>query len=59
MVHLGSVGEKFYMILDGEVSVIIPNPECKDFQRRYQEMLDERKWNKEIKDTQRSIEIAE
>jgi len=36
------VGEKFYMILEGEVQVIVPNPECRDFKRRYQEILDER-----------------
>jgi hypothetical protein len=30
-IDIGSLGEKFYMILDGEVSVLIPNPECRNF----------------------------
>jgi hypothetical protein len=28
---IGNLGEKFYMILDGEVSVLIPNPENRNF----------------------------
>ena len=35
------------MILEGEVQVIVPNPECRDFKRRYQEILDERQWVKD------------
>lgn len=40
----GSVGEKFFIIIEGEVSVIIPNPECRDFKHRYDTMLEERRW---------------
>ena len=32
----GSVGEKFFIIIEGEVSVVIPNPECRDFKHRYE-----------------------
>jgi len=28
---IGSLGEKFYMILEGEVNVLIPNPENRNF----------------------------
>lgn len=46
----GSIGEKFYMILghDGEVSVQIPNPECRDFRRRFEELMGERKWQADM-----------
>ena len=40
----GSIGEKFYMILEGEVSVMVPNQECRDFRRRFEELTEERKW---------------
>lgn len=40
----GSIGEKFYMMIEGEVSVLIPNAECRDFKRRYELMIEERKW---------------
>jgi hypothetical protein len=40
----GSIGEKFFIIIEGEVSVIIPNPECRDFKHRYDMMMEERKW---------------
>lgn len=33
----GSYGEKFYIILQGEVKVIIPNPEIWDFKERFEE----------------------
>ena len=38
------------MILDGEVSVMIPNPDCRDFKRRYDELMEERKWQKEAQE---------
>lgn len=44
----GSIGEKFYMIMEGEVSVMIPNPECKDFKRRYEELLEQRAWEQKV-----------
>ncbi|CDW81071.1 UNKNOWN [Stylonychia lemnae] len=36
---LGSIGEKFYIILQGTVSVMIPNPDIKDFKKRYEEFM--------------------
>ena len=32
----GSYGDKFYIILQGEVKVIIPNPEIWDFKERFE-----------------------
>lgn len=43
----GSVGEKFFIIIEGEVSVVIPNPECRDFRHRYEAMIEERRWKVE------------
>eukprot|EP00347_Sterkiella_histriomuscorum_P019194 403342576 len=31
----GSIGEKFYIIIQGTVGVMIPNPDLKDFKKRY------------------------
>lgn len=30
LIFLGSLGDKFYIILQGQVSVLIPNPEIKE-----------------------------
>lgn len=38
------MGDKFYMIIDGEVSVRVPNPQCRDFKRRHEVMVEERDW---------------
>jgi hypothetical protein len=36
--NLGSLGEKFYIILQGEAKVIIPNPELGwEFKSRFEE----------------------
>ena len=32
-----SMGDKFYIILKGTVSVMIPNPDHKDFKRKFEE----------------------
>lgn len=60
--EFGDQGEKFYMILEGEVSVVIPNPECKDFQHRYEELQKEREWDKRIEEQSKvmhkQIELA-
>ena len=40
---IGNLGEKFYMILDGEVSVLIPNPENRNFSHWFQTLIEERK----------------
>jgi hypothetical protein len=44
----GDAGEKFYLILDGEVTVVIPNPECRDFLHRFEEMQKEREWDRRV-----------
>jgi len=44
------------MILDGEISVHIPNPECRDFKRRHDEEIEERKWQLEVEEQTRLIE---
>jgi hypothetical protein len=46
----GNVGDKFYMILGGEVSVLIPNPECRNFAHWLQ------KYHEEIAFLERQIE---
>jgi CRP-like cAMP-binding protein len=43
----GSMGDKFYMIIDGEVSVRVPNPQCRDFKRRHEIMVEERNWQEQ------------
>jgi hypothetical protein len=40
---IGNLGEKFYMILDGEVSVLIPNPENRNFGHWLKTLHEERK----------------
>jgi len=40
---IGNLGEKFYMILDGEVSVLIPNPENRNFGHWLKILQEERK----------------
>jgi len=40
---IGNLGEKFYMILDGEVSVLIPNTENRNFSQWLQTLIEERK----------------
>ena len=50
--HLGSIGDKFYIILQGNVSVMIPNPDIKDFKKRYEEFQ-----NLRFKGTDKSSEI--
>lgn len=40
---IGNLGEKFYMILDGEVSVLIPNPENRNFGHWLKTLNEERK----------------
>lgn len=34
---LGSIGDKFYIILQGSVSVLIPNSDIRDFRKRFDE----------------------
>jgi CRP-like cAMP-binding protein len=59
----GSIGDRFYIIIEGEISVHIPNPECRDFKRRYEEIIEERKWQKEMQEQtkmlERQVEVAE
>lgn len=52
----GSIGEKFYIIIDGEVSIMVPNPDCRDFQRRHEEIIEERRWKKEMQEQGKAIE---
>ena len=40
---IGNLGEKFYMILDGEVSVLLPNPENRNFGHWLKTLHEERK----------------
>jgi len=40
---IGNLGEKFYMILEGEVSVLIPNPENRNFGHWLKTLHEERK----------------
>jgi hypothetical protein len=40
---LGETGEMFYVILQGSVSVRIPNPDVKDFKKRMEKEEEERK----------------
>ena len=42
-IFIGSLGEKFYMILDGEVTVLIPNPENRNFAHWLKTFNEERK----------------
>ncbi len=47
----GNQGDKFYMILSGEVSVLIPNPECRNFAHWLQ------KYHEEIIIMEKQIEV--
>ena len=47
---IGSLGEKFYMILEGEVSVLLPNPENRNFTHWLKTL------HEEIKNYERLIE---
>ena len=40
---IGNLGENFYMILEGEVSVLIPNPENRNFGHWLKTLHEERK----------------
>ena len=47
---IGNLGEKFYMILEGEVSVLLPNPENRNFTHWLKTL------HEEIKNYERLIE---
>ncbi len=42
-------GDQFYIILQGTVSVLVPNPDVKDFQKRFNDMRAKEKEEEERK----------
>ena len=54
---LGSLGDKFYIILQGQVSVLIPNPEIKEVHQQIEnsrKFIDEKR--NQLKDLQTLID---
>ena len=38
-INVGTIGDKFYILIEGTVSVMLPNPDLKDFKKRYDDLL--------------------